>query len=168
MIRKKKAGRPARRPVKKTTANRGPARKAATASPKRPRAPARDHGADRRDAEPVAPIAAPVLPSKRKRELRADAHALEPIVHVGHGGVNEAIVRAVSRALLDHELIKVRLHEPEDKHSMANELAEAAHAALCGLVGHTVILFRPKPKAKSVSGIARSAIKRNQGRRGRR
>jgi RNA-binding protein len=108
------------------------------------------------------------LPAKRKRELRADAHALEPIVHVGHGGISEAIVQAVSRALLDHELIKVRLHEPEDKQGMANELADATHAVLCGLVGHTVILFRPKPKQKSVSGIARSAIKRNQNRRGRR
>ena len=114
------------------------------------------------------PSVAPELTAKRKRELRGDAHGLEPLVHVGHGGISEAVVTAVSRALLDHELIKVRLHEPEDKQGMADELANATHAALCGLVGHTVILFRPKPKQKGVSGVARSAIKRNQNRRGRR
>ncbi|HTU60841.1 MAG TPA: YhbY family RNA-binding protein, partial [Polyangiales bacterium] len=81
--------------------------------------------------------------------------------------ISDAVVQAVSRALLDHELIKVRLHEPEDKQGMANELASATHAALCGLVGHTVILFRPKPKQKGVSGVARTAIKRNQNKRGR-
>ena len=115
----------------------------------------------------MPPKAAPVVSTKRKRELRADAHGLDPIVHVGHGGISEPIVRAVSRALLDHELIKVRLHEPEDKHGMAAALADATHAALCGLVGHTVILFRPKPKQRGVSGVARTAIKRNQTRRGR-
>lgn len=113
--------------------------------------------------EPVKP--APELTPQRRRQLRADAHALEPIVQVGHGGVSEAVVRAVSRALTDHELIKVRLHEPEDKQAMAQLLATETRAALCGLVGHTVILFRPKPRQKAVSGVARSAIKRNQPRR---
>ena len=88
-------------------------------------------------------------------------------MHVGHGGLSESVVRAVSRALNDHELIKVRLHEPEDKQGMAAELAEATHAALCGLVGHTVILYRAKPKKRGVSGVARTAIKRNRERRGR-
>jgi RNA-binding protein len=111
---------------------------------------------------------APELNAKRRRELRADAHGLEPIVHVGHGGLTESVQHAVSRALLDHELVKVRLHEPEDKHAMASELASATRSALCGLVGHTVILYRPKPKQRSVSGVARTAIKRNRERRGRR
>ena len=106
------------------------------------------------------------LTAQRRRQLRADAHALEPIVQVGHGGVSEAVVRAVSRALYDHELIKVKLHEPEDKQAMADLLAQETRSTLCGLVGHTVILFRPKPKQPGVSGVARSAIKRNQEQRG--
>ena len=42
-------------------------------------------------------------------------------------------------------MIKVRLHEPEDKRAMAEALAKATSSALCGLVGHTVILYKPKP-----------------------
>ena len=44
------------------------------------------------------------------------------------------------------ELVKVRLHEPEDKHADAAALAEACEAHLCGLVGHTVILYRRHPE----------------------
>jgi RNA-binding protein len=83
--------------------------------------------------------------------LRGLAHGLKPVVQVGHEGVTEAVVEAVSRALLDHELIKVRLHEPEDKQQMANQLASDCDAHLCGLVGHTVILYRPHPDKPKIT-----------------
>ena len=88
----------------------------------------------------------PGLNSRQRQHLRGLAHALEPVVHVGHGGVSDAVVRSVDEALLAHELIKVRLHEPEDKRGDAHRLADAAGAALCGLVGHTVILYRAHPE----------------------
>lgn len=95
--------------------------------------------------EPSAP---PVLTRRRLQDLKAEAHHLEPIVQIGHAGLHEAAFAAVARALRDHELIKVRLHEPEDKRAMAEELAKGTGSALCGLVGHTVILFKPKPQPK--------------------
>ena len=52
----------------------------------------------------------------------------------------------VERALDDHELVKVRLREPEDKKASARDLAERCGAELCGLVGHTVILYRRHPE----------------------
>lgn len=88
----------------------------------------------------------PVLTGRQRKALRGLAHRLEPIVLVGRDGVTDAVVRAVDAALTTHELIKVRLHEPEDKRSAAQALADGAAAALCGLVGHTVILYRPHPE----------------------
>jgi len=85
------------------------------------------------------------------------AHKLEPVVHVGHAGVSDGVVRAVEQALLDHELIKVRLHEPADKKAEAEALAVATGSALCGLVGHTVILYRPHPDKPQIRIPARSA-----------
>ena len=80
--------------------------------------------------------------------MRTDwqAHRLDPVVHVGRGGVSDAVIRTVDEALRAHELIKIRLHEPEDKHAAADALAGGARAALCGLVGHTVVLYRPHPE----------------------
>ena len=88
----------------------------------------------------------PTLISRQRKFLRGKAHPLEPIVHVGHAGVTDAILRSVDEALLAHELIKIRLHEPDDKHGAADTLANGCAAALCGLVGHTVILYRPHPE----------------------
>jgi RNA-binding protein len=98
-----------------------------------------------------APRTAPVLDSHARKRARGLAHAFEPLVHVGHGGISAGVVAAVNQALLDHELIKVRLHEPEDKTAMARALAEATGSALCGLVGHTVILYRPHPEKPRLS-----------------
>ncbi|MBW2716756.1 MAG: YhbY family RNA-binding protein, partial [Deltaproteobacteria bacterium] len=49
-------------------------------------------------------------------------------------------------ALLSHELVKVRLFAPDDKKETARVIADKSGAALCGLVGHTVILYRPNPE----------------------
>jgi RNA-binding protein len=99
-----------------------------------------------------------VLDSATRKQLRALAHALEPVVRVGHSKVTDAVITAVGQALLDHELIKVRLYEPEDKVALAAELASRCDAVLCGLVGHTAILYRPHPeKPKLVIGRARAS-----------
>lgn len=91
-------------------------------------------------------MAAPELKGHQRKHLRSLAHPLKPVVHVGEGGLSPGVLDAVDRALADHELIKVRLHEPEDKKASARALADATGAALCGVVGHTVILYRPHPE----------------------
>ncbi len=111
----------------------------------KPRAASSDRSSD---AAPD-PSVPPVLTRRRLQDLKAQAHHLEPLVHIGHAGLHDAAFAAVTRALRDHELIKVRLHEPEDKRAMADALAKATGAAMCGLVGHTVILYKPKPPKRA-------------------
>ena len=86
----------------------------------------------------------------QRKHLRGLAHSLKPVVQVGASGVTESVLRQVDEALGDHELIKVRLHDPEDKKAAATELAEGSGAALCGLVGHTVILYRAHPDEPTI------------------
>lgn len=92
----------------------------------------------------------PELAGFQRRFLRSRAHAIKPLVRVGDGGLSDGIVGAVDAALADHELVKVRLQEPEDKKATAEQLAAATGAALCGVVGHTVILYRPHPEAPRI------------------
>jgi RNA-binding protein len=91
-------------------------------------------------------MTAPVIDARRRKRLRGLAHGLDPMVHVGHEGVTDAVVRSLDEALAAHELIKVRLHQPADKRGAAQALADATGAVLCGLVGHTVILYRRHPE----------------------
>ncbi len=86
------------------------------------------------------------LAGYQRRHLRGLANRLKPLVQVGEPGLSAAVIAATEQALEDHELVKVRLHQPENKREAARELAERAHAALCGLVGHTVILYRRHPE----------------------
>jgi RNA-binding protein len=93
---------------------------------------------------------APQLTGRQRKALRALAHNLEPVVQVGQGGISAGVVQAIEAALLAHELIKVRLHQPVDKKASAQELAHTVGAVLCGLVGHTVILYRPHPETPRI------------------
>lgn len=91
----------------------------------------------------VASESAPELAGYQRRFLRSHAHPLRPLIQVGDGGLSESLLAALDEALRDHELVKVRLREPSDKKAAARELASASRSALCGVVGHTVILYRP-------------------------
>ncbi len=86
----------------------------------------------------------------QRRHLRSLAQPRKALVHVGEAGLSESVLEAVDRALLEHELVKIRLHEPEDKKAAARELAERSRAELCGLVGHTVILYRRHPETPRI------------------
>jgi RNA-binding protein len=45
------------------------------------------------------------LTARERAHLKSRAHALEPIVHIGHGGVTDAVITEIDRALASHELI---------------------------------------------------------------
>jgi RNA-binding protein len=93
---------------------------------------------------------APDLDSRQRRHLRSLAHSLKPIVSVGEAGISPAVAKALDEALGTHELVKVRLRSPGDKKAAARELAEVSASALCGIVGHTVVLYRRHPNEPKI------------------
>ena len=88
-------------------------------------------------------------PIERKK-LKARAHALNPIVHIGGKGLTEAVIAEIGRALDAHELIKVRAG------SMERDEREAAYAEICTRlaarlvqhIGKVLVLYREKPKTE--------------------
>ena len=86
------------------------------------------------------------------RELKARSQKLNPIIHVGHDGITDALVAALDRALADHGLIKVRFtdHKSERK-QLAGALAAQTSSRKILQVGHTVTLYRtPLDKSRRV------------------
>ena len=86
------------------------------------------------------------LTGKQRKHLRGLAHSFEPIVSVGAAGTTPAVLAQIDAALQAHELIKVRLRDPEDKKAMAEEIAAKTRSTACGLVGHVLILYRRHPE----------------------
>ncbi len=90
------------------------------------------------------------LDNKAKRYLKSMAHHMRAVVTVGQHGVTEGVIGAIDAALLQHELIKVRMHEPDNKKSATQALATQTGSCLCALIGHTVVLYRPHPEEPEI------------------
>lgn len=85
------------------------------------------------------------LTGKQRRALRAMGHHMEPVVIVGQSGVTEGVISAVTQALNDHELIKVKINEgPETRQEAAARMAEGTGSELVQLLGRTALLFKKR------------------------
>ncbi|MBX7197411.1 MAG: ribosome assembly RNA-binding protein YhbY [Sandaracinaceae bacterium] len=93
------------------------------------------------------------LTGKQQRHLKALAHALEPVVILGKDGVSEGVLTATDQALVDHELIKVKLPDldRDERAVLAVRLAEGTEAALVGTIGRVAILYRRHPSEPKVA-----------------
>jgi RNA-binding protein len=90
---------------------------------------------------------APVLSAAERKVLRGKAMNLKPALLVGRAGISKTVLEAAEFALLKDGLIKVRIEAPDrqTRKVWLVQLAEATASAICGEVGHTASLFRPKP-----------------------
>lgn len=93
------------------------------------------------------------LSGKASRFLRSLGHELSPVVQVGKEGVTDGLVAATARALLDHELIKVRVgaEAPDDRVASAEQLSERTGAALVQVLGRTCLLYRRHPEKPRIT-----------------
>lgn len=89
------------------------------------------------------------LTPRERAHLKARAHALEPVVHVGHAGMSETVVAEIERALAAHELIKVKVGDGdrEARAAFGDEVAARTDAAIVQRVGKVLVLWRPRPVA---------------------
>jgi RNA-binding protein len=93
-----------------------------------------------------------LTPAQRK-DHRAAAHHLDPVVLVGADGLTEAVRKEVDAALKAHGLIKVRVFSDDRaaREAMLAELTEALAAAPVQHIGKLLVLWRPvPPKEKAV------------------
>jgi RNA-binding protein len=91
----------------------------------------------------------PVALTARERvHLKARAHALEPRVQIGHGGLTDKVAAEIDRALKAHELIKVKIldGDRDQRAAIGEQLCERADAALVQRVGKVLVIWRPKPE----------------------
>jgi RNA-binding protein len=93
------------------------------------------------------------LTGAQRKHLRGLAHHVKPVVHVGRNGVTDPVLQEVEEALDYHELIKVKLVDPQGrKKELADELATRSGGTRVGLVGNIVTLYRqhPDPEKRKV------------------
>jgi putative YhbY family RNA-binding protein len=87
-----------------------------------------------------------LTPAQRK-EHRAAAHHLDPVVAIGNDGLTAAVRKEADAALKAHGLIKVRVFsdDREAREAMFRELADTLDAAPIQHIGKLLVLWRPVP-----------------------
>ncbi len=94
-----------------------------------------------------------LTPAERSA-LRADAHALNPVVIIGEAGLTPSVLKEIDVSLDAHGLIKVRVFGDDRDARLAiyESICEQLGAAPVQHIGKLLVIYRPKkemPKERS-------------------
>jgi RNA-binding protein len=94
------------------------------------------------------------LSGKEKAALRAEAHHLPVIVHVGKDGLTPTVFASLDDALRTRELVKCQLNRmvEEKARDVARALATEAAAEVVQVIGRTFTLYRHNPEIERKFG----------------
>jgi len=96
------------------------------------------------------------LTTAQKKQYRAIAHSLNPVIIVGDKGLSEGLLQELNRALDDHELIKVKVssNDRDDRAAAIDNLCKQTQATLVQSIGKMAIILRkakkPNPKLSNL------------------
>ena len=90
-----------------------------------------------------------MLSAALRKALKAKAHKLDPVVHIGAKGPTDEVIAEIDRALHAHELIKVRAAtlDRNAREEAFGLIAEKTRSQAVQHIGKVFVLFRKKPDA---------------------
>jgi putative YhbY family RNA-binding protein len=85
------------------------------------------------------------LSSTQRRELKARAHALRPVVIVGNAGLSPSVLAEIERSLKSHGLLKIRVANDDRaaRETMLDEVCEQLGAGPVQHIGKILVIYRP-------------------------
>lgn len=86
------------------------------------------------------------LTPTRRRELRATAHHLNPVVSIAGNGLTPAVLGEIERSLQAHELIKIKIHgaEREIRDELMRAVCDALDASPVQHIGTILVVWRQR------------------------
>ena len=89
-----------------------------------------------------------MMTGKQRRALRALAHSLKPLLQLGKNGLSDQFLEQLNTALLQHELIKLKVLEnaPNTPRESAKILEAQPELDVIQVIGRTIVLYRPHPE----------------------
>lgn len=98
------------------------------------------------------------LSSVERRELRARAHNLNPVVSIAENGLTEAVLKEIEVNLNAHELIKIRVYgdSRENRVAYLEQICSKLGAADVQHIGKLLVIYRPAPLDNTASTPAPS------------
>jgi RNA-binding protein len=103
-----------------------------------------------------------------RRELRARAHDLKPVVMIGDAGLTPTVAAEINRSLDSHELIKIRVSgaERDDRDELFGAICERTGAAPVQHIGKMLVVYREntRRRAEEAERARRQAIQDSRAR----
>ncbi|NBX53950.1 MAG: YhbY family RNA-binding protein [Betaproteobacteria bacterium] len=98
-------------------------------------------------------MAAIMLTPAQRKDHRARAHHLDPVVMIGNDGLTAAVAKEVEAALQAHGLIKIRVlgDDRYAREAMLLQLADSLNAAPIQHIGKLLVLWRPLEEKKRIA-----------------
>lgn len=89
--------------------------------------------------------------SVQKKQLKAQAHALKPVIIVGQSGLTESVLKEIEITLDTHELIKIKIRaEKEERNQIRDQIITQTKAELIQSIGQIAVIYRKQPKPKEI------------------
>lgn len=101
------------------------------------------------------------LSSLQRRELRAQAHDLNPVVSIAENGLTQSVLKEIDVCLTAHELIKIRVYGDSRDNRLAylEQICSELGAAPVQHIGKLLVVYRPNP-ADTKAAAKKSAPRR--------
>jgi RNA-binding protein len=81
-----------------------------------------------------------------KKQLKSDAHSLNPVVMLGQHGLTDAVLAEIEQALDYHELIKIKIRAERDERKLISEkICKQTNAELIQSIGACIVIYRLNP-----------------------
>ena len=96
------------------------------------------------------------LTATDKKQYRAIAHNLKPVIIVGDKGLSEGLMDELNRALGDHELVKIKIAigDRDERAALITEITSKSKSELVQSIGKVAVLLRknvkPNPKLSNL------------------
>lgn len=105
----------------------------------------------------------PLSPTQRKT-LKAQAHALHPVVLIGGNGLSPGVLEEIDVSLRAHELIKVHVagEDRETRELMMDEICARLGAEPVQSIGRMLVVYRRRPEADAAPAVRPSQVRRGR------
>lgn len=90
-----------------------------------------------------------ILTPAERRDLKARAHALNPVLMISEAGLSPNVLAEAERCLKSHELIKIRVFsgDRETRDLLLQELCLHTGASPVQHIGKVLVIYRKNPEA---------------------
>jgi len=93
-----------------------------------------------------------MLSEAKRKYLRRLGHDRQPVVLIGNAGLGPNLIAEMDRALVDHELVKVRARvgDRDLRDQILVELATATRSEIVQRIGHVALYYRSNPEKPKI------------------